>query len=185
VGRQLFKFGGILFCTLLIFGCAGLNTNLNSPMKSTLIGKRVVVFPFQDPYYRGHQIHGVGSPFATVFVSKLQSAGVLSDLTKGNDFLTTVPIDSKRACTYALNNGYNMLVTGTVTEWVDGATQWSGTVDVAALTVNVLSSDTCEIVGSASGRQNGRWFTFVNAPTTRFFEPLSDSIVSSLLGLGK
>lgn len=165
----------------LIYGCAGLNTNLNNPMKSTLVGKRVVVFPFQDPYYNGRQIQGVGLPFATVFVNKLQTAGVLSDITKSNDFLTTVSIDIKKACNYALNNGYSMLITGTVTEWIDGATQWSGTVDVAALSVNVYSSDICELFGSASGRQNGRWFTFVNAPTTRFFEPLSEAVITSLL----
>jgi len=180
--QQPLKLGAILFSMLLICGCASLNTNINHPIKSGLVGKRVVVFPFQDPYYKGRQIHGVGLPFATVFVNKLQAVGVLSDITKNNDFLTTVPMDIKKACNYAFNNGYNMLITGTVTEWVDGATQWSGTVDVAALTVNVYSSDTCEIVGSASGRQNGRWFTFVNAPTTRFFEPLTDSIIASLLG---
>jgi hypothetical protein len=52
---------------------------------------------------------------------------------------------------------------------------------VAALTVNVYRSETCALAGSASGRENGRWFTLINAPTTRFFEPLSDSIVATLL----
>jgi hypothetical protein len=47
--------------------------------------------------------------------------------------------------------------------------------------VNVYRADTCALAGSASGRQNGQWFTFINSPTTRFFEPLSDSIVATLL----
>lgn len=175
-------FAGLLFITYLLVGCAALNTNLNNPMKSSLVGKRVIVFPFQDPYYKGHQIQGIGLPFATVFVNKLQTAGVLSDLAKSNYFLTTIPIDIQKSCNYAANNGYDMLITGTVMEWIDGATQWSGTVDVAALSINVYSSNKCELIGSASGRQNGTWFTFVNAPTTRFFEPLSDTIVATLLG---
>lgn len=162
-------------------GCAALNTNLNNPMKSSLVGKRVAVFPFQDPYYKGHQIHGIGLPFAAVFVNKLQTAGVLSDLAKSSDFLTTAPIDIQKSCNYAVNNGYDMLITGTITEWIDGATQWSGIVDVAALSVNVYSSNSCKLVGSVSGRQNGTWVTFVNASTARFFEPLSESIVATLL----
>ena len=77
-----------------------------------------------------------------------------------------------------------MFITGTVTEWIDGATQWSGTVDVAALSVDVYNTPNCELSGSVSGKQNGQWFTFVNAPTTRFFEPLSEEIVTTLLDQG-
>jgi hypothetical protein len=90
-------------------------------------------------------------------------------------------VDIEKACGYAVDNGYTIIITGVVTEWIDGATNWSGTVDVAALSVKIYSSKTCELSASASGRENGTWFTFVNAPTTRFFEPLSQSIINALL----
>jgi hypothetical protein len=139
------------------------------------------VFPFQDPYYKGRQIPGVGGPFATVFVGKLQTAGVLAESPRTPTFSSTTPIELDKACKYASENRYDAFVTGTVTEWIDGATQWSGTVDVAALTVTVYRAPACEPTGSASGHQNGQWFTFVDAPTTRFFAPLSEEVIASLL----
>ena len=170
-----------LFCFILLAGCAGLHANLDAPMDSSFIGKKVVVFPFQEPYYKGRQIPGVGRPFAAVFVNKLQSAGVSASLTTSNAFTSSEVVNVDKACEYAVDNGYDMLIMGTVTEWLDGATQWSGTVDVAALSVSIYVSPECELSGSASGRQNGQWFTFVDAPATRFFEPLSEKIVSILV----
>ena len=172
---------GTCIATILLTGCAAMNANLNAPVKAPLDGKRVVVFPFQDPYYKGRQIQGVGGPFATVFVTKLQASGVLADFSNNTSFSPAAPIELEKACKYAKDNNYDAFVTGIVTEWIDGATQWSGTVDIAALSVHVYRSTTCELAGSASGRQNGQWFTFVDAPTTRFFGPLSEAIVASLL----
>ncbi len=171
----------LLVSILFVVGCAGLDAKRDAPMKSSIQGNRIVVFPFYDPFYKGRQIQGVGEPFASAFVNKLQAAGVSAELSKGGEFSSPNRIDIKKACSYATGNGYNMLITGIVTEWIDGVTQWSGIVDVAALSVEVYRSDTCELFGSASGRQNGTWWTLSNAPTTRFYEPLSEKIVEVLL----
>ncbi len=179
---QFIKIIGAIFCALFIFNCAGLTANLNSPMESSFDGKRVIVFPFQDPFYKGRQIQGVGGPFASVFVNKLRANGIKSDLAKSSLFPSTVEIELDKACKYAIEHNYDLFALGIITEWLDGATQWSGTVDVAALSVNLYTSADCEFTGSASGKQNGTWFTFVDAPTTRFFEPLSERIVATLLG---
>lgn len=185
---KFLKFSGVLFCVILVFACASLNVNLNSPLESSLHGKRVLVIPFQEPYYKGKQLQGIGSPFAAIFVNKLLATGISSNLVKVNTFPSTAEIEIEKACKYATDNGYDMLITGIITEWVDGATQWSGTVDVAALSVNVYASEGCKLIGSASGKQTGTLFTFINAPATRFFEPLSETIIATLLGqttLGK
>jgi len=166
---------------ILLAGCAGLHSNLDAPITSSVKEKKVAVLPFQDPYYKGRQILGVGEPFATVFVNKLQSTGVSASLIKSTMFTSNEAIDSNKACKYADENGYNAIIIGKVTEWIDGATQWSGKVDVASLSVSVYFTPDCALSGSASGRQNGQWFTFVNAPTTRFFEPLSKKIVEELV----
>lgn len=180
MSKSLF-IGFLLVCMLFVVSCAGLDVKLDTPTKSSVQGNRVVVFPFYDPFYQGRQIQGVGEPFATVFVNKLLVAGVSAELPKSRQFSSLNMIDIEKACRYAADNGHTMLITGVVTEWIDGATNWSGTVDVASLSIKVYTSKTCELSASASGRENGTWFTFVNAPTTRFFETLSESIVNALL----
>jgi uncharacterized protein DUF4823 len=181
---RVLNHGGAYLVALLLVGCAALNANLSTPVKVPLEGKRVVVFPFPDPFYRGRQIHGVGVPFSTVIVAKLQAAGVLAE-TSGNPLPPSGDsIDLTQACQYATEHDYDAFLTGVITEWIDGAARWSGTVDVAALSVTVYRSTTCESVGSASGRQKGQWFTLDDAPTTRFFESLSEAIVDALLNKG-
>jgi len=172
---------GSLILMLLLAGCAGLDAKADVPLKSSVHGKRVVVFPFQDPYCKGRQIQGIGEPFASVFVHKLLTSGVSAELSKNREFSSLTSIDIDKACKYAAGNGYDMLMVGVVTEWIDGATQWSGKVDVAALFVKVYNSKTCTLSGAASGRKSGRLITFVNAPTTRFFEPLSEKVIEALL----
>jgi hypothetical protein len=177
----LLRIVALLGYVFFLSSCAGLDVKLDTPKKSSVQGNRVIVFPFYDPFYKGRQIQGVGEPFATVFTNKLLAAGVSAELPKSREFSSLNMVDVKNACRYAADNGYTMLITGVVTEWIDGATNWSGTVDVAALSVKMYSSKSCELSASASGRENGTWFTFVNGPTTRFFEPLSQSIVNALL----
>ena len=173
-----------LVCVFLLASCAGLSTKLDAPMKTSIQGKRVVVFPFQDPWYKELRIQGIGGPFASVFANKLRVTGVSAELPKSKDFSSLYTVEIEKACKYAAGEGYDMLIIGTVTEWIDGATNWSGKVDVAALSVSVYNSTTCELLGSASGREKGTWFTFVNAPTMRFFDSLSGKIVAVLLERG-
>jgi hypothetical protein len=177
----LLRIVALLCYVFFLSGCAGLEAKLDTPKKLSVQGNRVIVFPFYDPFYQGRQIQGVGEPFATVFTNELLAAGVSAELPKSREFSSLNMVDIEKACRYAADNGYTMLITGVVTEWIDGATNWSGTVDVAALSVKAYGSKTCELSASASGREKGTWFTFVNAPTTRFFEPLSQSIVNALL----
>lgn len=170
-----------LVSALVLISCASLDTNVASQKKLSIHGKQVLVFPFQNPYYKGQQIQGIGEAFTLKFIEKLQAAGVLAEFPKSGDFSSLNAIDIEKACEYTSANGYDMLITGTVTEWLDGATQWSGTVDVAALSVSVYSSMNCELSESASGRQTGTIWTFVNSPTTRFIESLSEKTVADLL----
>ena len=170
-----------LIGVMLFAGCATSNANLNNPMKLSIEGKRVAVFPFMDPHYGGRQLSGVGTPFAVIFVTKLQSEGITSKLITSGDFKSSGPIDVEKACKYASENSFDLVITGTVTEWIDGATQWSGTVDVAALYVNVYQAKECKFEGFASEREVGRWLTFTNEPTTRFYGPLSEAIIYKML----
>lgn len=182
--KSILNFSAVCIFAVILVGCAGLKANINSPISLSISNKRIVVFPFEDPSYKGYKINDIGGPLALIFVNKLQAAGISAELAKSNEFSSSNRIYLKKACNYTANNGYDMFITGTVTEWIDGATQWSGTVDVAALSVNLYNALDCELSGSVSGKQNGQWITFVNAPTTRFFEPLSEEIVTALINQG-
>jgi len=116
-----------------------------------------------------------------VFTKKLRAAGLQAEFQNCDDFSPASATDIGMACRFASDNGYAMFATGTVTEWVDGATSWSGKVDVASVTVRLYSTETCQVLRAVSGRQQGAWFTLVDEPTTRFYEPLSESLVTGLL----
>jgi hypothetical protein len=136
---RFLRFTVIALIPLLFIGCANLTSNSTSRVDTPLENKRVAVFPFEDPFYMGKQLHGVGSPFADVFTNKLRSYGISAEFARSGKFSSTKRPDLKEACQYAYENGFEYLVLGTVTEWIDGATQWSGTVDVAALSVEIYS----------------------------------------------
>ncbi|MBV6467704.1 MAG: hypothetical protein DCC43_10735 [Candidatus Brocadia sp.] len=173
------KIFSLFLFVIFIAGCASLKANRDMGMKISKAENKIMVFPFRNPYYKGKELEGVGDTFAISLVSEIQSTGRTCELAEG-DFKANKSITVDDACTYARQKGAGIAVTGVVTEWLDGATQWSGTVDVAAIAVNAYDTENCKLISSVSGRQNGQWFTFVNAPATRFMRPLSQEIVKAL-----
>ena len=165
---------------LLFQGCASLKANRDMGVKISKSENKIMVFPFRNPYYKGVELEGVGDTFAISLVSEIQSTGRASALAENDDFKANKSVKVDDACAYARQRGADIAVIGVVTEWLDRATQWSGTVDVAAITVNAYDTENCKLISSASGRQNGQWFTFVNAPATRFMRPLSQEVVKAL-----
>ena len=176
--------GGILIFVLLIGllfqGCASLKANRDMGVKISKAENKIMVFPFRNPYYKGVELEGIGDTFAISVVGEIQSTGRTCALAESDAFKANKSVKVDDACAYAHQNGAGIAVIGVVTEWLDGATQWSGTVDVASVTVNAYNTENCNLISSASGRQNGQWFTFVNAPATRFMRPLSQEIVQAL-----
>ncbi len=89
-------------------------------------------------------------------------------------------MDTILACAYAKQQGADVAITGIINEWLDGATQWSGKVDVVSVSVFAYDPKTCSLITSATGREQGQWFTFVNAPATRFYQSLSQDLVTAM-----
>ncbi len=178
--RQITYIIVILFIAVLMHSCAGLQSSKHGAEKIETSGGRIMVFPFQNPYYKGTELVGIGSPFTSVFISELRLTGRFAQIANSNTFNSRNPIDITEACGFAHKKGYKIIITGIVTEWIDGATQWSGKVDVASLNVSAYNSENCKLITSASGKQNGKWLTFINAPATRFYQPLSKKIIDSL-----
>lgn len=165
---------------IFIAGCASLKANRDMGVKISKSENKIMVFPLRNPYYKGVELKGVGDTFAISLVSEIQSSGRTCELAESDNFKANKSVKVDDACAYARQKGAGIAVIGVVTEWLDGATQWSGTVDVAAITVNAYDTENCKLISTASGRQNGQWFTFVNAPVTRFMRPLSEEIVRAL-----
>ena len=169
----------LVFSCVLLFsiGCAGRNANLNSDQKIPESYNSIIVFPFSDPHYKGQEITGVGTSFAVAFVNEVLSTGKQCVLAIGSSI---PPSNIKAICEYAIENGAEAAITGVVTEWLDGATQWSGKVDVAAVTIYAYDAQSGKIIPSASAREKGMVVTFVNSPTTRFYRTLSKELVATL-----
>jgi len=170
----------VLFFGLMTIGCAGLQANIDTGSKIAKSDKPILIFPFRNPYYKGQELRGVGESVASAIVSEVQAIGRNCDLVRNDEFKATDLINIDKACEYARQNNADIAIIGIVTEWIDGATNWSGKVDVAAVTVSAYDTESHKLMSSASGRQNGQWFTFVNAPVTRFLRPLSKEVVLNL-----
>ena len=171
----------ISIIVLSIFaGCAGREVDVARTDKITKDQKIIFVFPLRNASYKGRELIGVGKDFSSVFVGEIVAIGKEGKLIETEDFKDTITVDVNKACSYAKEHGADVAITGNVNEWLDGATQWSGKVDVVSVTVYAYDTNTCSLITSANGREQGQWFTFVNAPATRFYRPLSEELIKSI-----
>ena len=89
-------------------------------------------------------------------------------------------MDNNQACKYAKQEGADVAIIGMVNEWIDGASNWSGKIDVVSVSVFAYDPENCSLITSASGREQGRWFTFINAPATRFYKTLAKDLTTAM-----
>ena len=170
----------IFIIITILAGCAGREVEVARTDKITKDQNVIFVYPLRNASYKGRELHGVGRDFSAVFVSEIVATGRNSRLIETEDFKDTFTVDVEKACSYAKEHGADVAIIGSVDEWLDGATQWSGKVDVVSVTVYAYSTGTCSLITSASGREQGQWFTFVNAPATRFYKPLSQELINTI-----
>lgn len=163
-----------------VIGCAGREVEVARTDKITKDQKMIFVFPLRNASYKGRELMRVGRDFSSVFVSEIVATGRECRLIETEDFKDTITVDVNQACSYAKEHGADVAITGSVDEWLDGATQWSGRVDVVSVTIYAYDSNTCSLITSANGREDGNFLTFVNAPATRFYRPLSEELISNI-----
>jgi len=169
----------VLMC-LGIAGCAGLSANLNTGTRILGVEQQVMVFPFRNPSYKGQELMGMGDAVTNAVWAELQKRGISATIAPKESFPATKMIDPQVACRYGREKGADIVLIGVTTEWVDGATNWSGKLDVVGATVTAYTTSNNRIVATASARQNGGWFTWVNNPADRFLPTLSRELVSAL-----
>ena len=161
-----------------VLSCAARQATLDRNERISKAQRNILVFPFRNAYYKSRELKGVGTGFTTRFVNEIIATGRDCRLVESEEFIETKTVDTFQACKYAKEQGADVAITGIITEWIDGATQWSGKVDVVSASVFAYDPETCSIITSASGREQGTWFTCVNAPATRFYPTLSKDLVS-------
>ena len=160
--------------------CAARHADLNRNVKISKTQNNIIVFPFRNAYYRGRELVGVGTALSSTFVNEVISTGRECRLFESDEFRETKAVDIHQACEYAKQQSADVAIIGTINEYIDGATQWSGKVDVVSVSVNAYDPETCTLITSANGREQGQWFTFVNSPATRFYETLSKDLVTAM-----
>ena len=164
----------------IFLGCAARHANLDRNEKIYKAQKNIIVFPFRNAYYKGRELVGVGTALSSTFVNEIIATGRECRLVETEEFKETKAVDINQACKYTKQQGADVAIIGIVTEWIDGATQWSGKVDVVGVSISAYDPETCSLITSATGREQGQWFTFVNAPATRFYKTLSQDLIAAM-----
>jgi hypothetical protein len=82
----------------------------------------------------------------------------------------------------AAASGCRYYLRGSIPEWEDNATEWSGKPDVAALSLELFESDTRELVGSATHRVASSTAQGFSRRPDRFVPELVDHALSTLFG---
>ncbi len=170
----------IIMLLSMFLSCAARHANLDRNVKISKTQNNIIVFPFRNAYYKGRELLGVGTTLSSTFVNKVISTGRECKLIESEEFRETKTVDINQACEYSKQQGADVAFIGTVNEWIDGATQWSGRVDVVSVTVSAYDPASCSLITSASGRETGNFITLVDAPATRFYETLTKDLVTAM-----
>lgn len=169
-----------LFLSIFILiGCAGVQTihqYSNVPLDKT---KRYVIFPFKDPSYGSRVFPGVGSRFTSKFSASCADYG-LNVLPVFNErFQSKNDINILDALAFANKIGADFIITGQVTKWIDGATDWSGKRDFAAFSIYVRKATTGNIIFSSEIQEYSN--VFWSGTPDDFIDSLAKAMAKKLL----
>ena len=152
----------------IFLGCAARHANLDRNEKIYKAQKNIIVFPFRNAYYKGRELVGVGTALSSTFVNEVIATGRECRLVETEEFKETKVVDINQACKYTKQQAADVAIIGI------------GKVDVVGVSISAYDPETCSLITSATGREQGQWFTFVNAPATRFYKTLSQDLVAAM-----
>jgi len=170
----------VIMLLSIFLSCAARHASLDRNEKISKTQNYIIVFPFRNAYYKSRELVGVGTALSSTFVNEVISTGRECRLFESEEFSEKKAVDINQACEYAKQQGADVAIIGTVNEWIDGATQWSGKVDVVSVSVSAYDPETCSLITSANAREQGQLFTFVNSPATRFYKTLTKDLIATM-----
>jgi hypothetical protein len=147
-----------ILVSVLIAGCAGIETIHITSRYQLDKSEKYILFPFRDPSFKERELSGVGSRFTNRFAAACTEYGLKIVSVFNEKFQSTKDVDISNAIVYAKQNGANFIITGQVTKWIDRPTEWSGKRDFAGLATTVRTVNTGDIVFSAELEEHSNIF---------------------------
>ena len=103
-------------------------------------------------------------------------------ISRGRQILAGKKTELVGAFEEAATLGCRYVLRGTIPEWEDNATEWSGKPDVAALSLELLDATDRSIVASASHRVNSSSGQMFSRRPERFVPEIVDVTLASIFG---
>ena len=142
---------------LVSLGCSMQTSRVESRQPLDKSAK-FVVMPFRDPLSDNYKSRGIGSLFSNSFATECLENGVNVFHSASPDFSSSKDIDQPAMLEYARRNGFDYIITGRVTVWVQGAAAWNMFRDYAGLEVTVWKIDDAKSVFTSQKVAHGNLF---------------------------
>jgi hypothetical protein len=120
------------------------------------------------------QARGSGAALTGAFRDTLMSHGYVPTVGTGSSLEASLDEAQKM--------GFRYVLRGTITEWEDNVTEWSGNPDTAKVSVDLYDVATKEIVGGSTHRMVGSPVDLFHRSVDRFAPELADKSLGRILG---
>jgi hypothetical protein len=168
-----------ILVSVLIAGCAGIETIHIISRYQLNKSEKYILFPFRDPSFNEREFPGVGSRFTNRFTAVCAEYGLKIVPAFSEQFQSGKDVNISNAILYAKQSGANFIITGQITKWIDRTTEWSGKRDFAGLAIFVRAVNTGDIVFSAELEEHSN--IFWSGTPDDFVGSLSKAIAAKFL----
>jgi Domain of unknown function (DUF4823) len=143
--------------------------------KTLLPSAKVLIIPFADAIDKGGKtIGGSGGAVTGAMRDNLLAHGA-SPATADSKTLADGLIEAQKL-------GYNYVLKGSLINWEDNATEWSGRPDTAGITIEVYDTNFRELLGSATENVRASMVSYTAGSPDRFAPALADLALSKTFG---
>jgi hypothetical protein len=145
------------------------------PGKHILGGSKILILPVADGVERAD---GPAAGSGTTVTSAIRAALIAHGV-------AVVVLDTEQGsepAARAVASGCSYYLKGSIPEWEDNATEWSGKPDVAALSLELFEADTRELAGAASHQVSSSTGQGFSRRPDRFVPELVDHALGKLFG---
>ena len=170
----------LLFLSLCatVFAACGTSVQSSGGMvtgKTLLPSAKVLLIPLGDAIDKGGKtIGGSGGAVTGALRDNLLAHGA-SPATADSKTLADALIEAQKL-------SYNYVLKGSLINWEDNATEWSGRPDTAGVTIEVYDTNTREMLGSATENVRASIVSYTAGSPDRFAPALADLALSKVFG---
>ena len=162
---------------LMVTGCIPMMRNTSGGLiagRTLDVAGKILLLPIPDGVEEDGPAVGSGQAVYSAVRDAL--------IAKGRQVLAGQKTDLVGAFDEAGALGCRYVLRGTIPEWEDNATEWSGKPDVAALSLELLEVTDRSIVGSATHRVNSSSGQMFSRRPERFIPEIVDATLAKIFG---